>query len=67
VFFFSDLVLEPLGDTDDHVLDQRLYCPQAGNVLATTVPDDKFDLCRLFRLLDVEVHVDVLDSLEQRS
>ena len=40
----THLVEEALGDTNDHVLDQRLDGPQASNVLAATVVDGEGDL-----------------------
>lgn len=43
----SHLVEEALCDTDDHVLDQGLDGPEAGNVLSGTVPDGELDFSLL--------------------
>lgn len=40
----THLVCETVADTLDHVLDGGADSTQAGDVLATSVPDDKLDL-----------------------
>lgn len=45
----SHLVFETLGDTDDHVVDNRPDCPEGGNVLPCAMVELDLD----FVLLDL--------------
>lgn len=51
-----------LGYAGDHISDERLDGAQACDVLATTLPDGKCDLCPL-SLDELDVHVDMADVL----
>ena len=61
----SHLVEESLGDTDDHVLDERSDGSEAGNVLSASVPDTQGD--RVGLLDELDVHVDVPDVLVENT
>jgi hypothetical protein len=52
----THLVLETLGDTSDHVVDKRADSTDTGNVLATTMVDNKLELV-LTSKLDFNVQV----------
>ena len=51
-----------LGYAGDHILDERLDGAEARDVLATTLPDSKSDLCAL-SLDELDVHIDMADVL----
>lgn len=51
-----------LGYASDHILDERLDGAEARDVLATTLPDSKSDLCAL-SLDELDVHIDMANVL----
>jgi len=51
-----------LGDAGNHIPDERLDGAEACDVLATTLPDSKSDLCPL-SLDELDIHVDMADVL----
>jgi hypothetical protein len=60
----AHLVLVTLGDTDDHVVDQRADGAEASNVLALSVPDNETKAGGIE--LD-DVHLDVTEVLDEGS
>ena len=51
-----------LSYASDHILDERFDSAEACDVLATTLPDSKSDLCPL-SLDKLDIHVDMADVL----